>query len=294
MRFFRRGDAGSEIPTVRDGDGDGDVEYDLRGLTSDIDGSFLAADGIARTRTALEHRELPIITLAPGVRYGSPIARPQAVVCIGQNYAAHAAESGSPVPEQPIIFFKHPNAIVGPYDPILLPRGSTRLDWEVELGVVIRSRASYIESPEAALTCVAGYITSNDVSEREFQIERSGGQWSKGKSARTFNPLGPALVPADEVDGQALRLWSTVNGEARQDSTTADMVFSIGQLVMDLSEYLVLEPGDLINTGTPQGVALSGRFPYLTVGDRVEVGIDGLGSQASVVVASLERGKSTA
>lgn len=289
MRFFRRGDAGSEIPTVRDSD----VDYDLRGLTGDIDGSFLATDGIARTRAALARHELPVIKLTPEVRYGAPIARPQAVLCIGQNYAAHAAESGSAVPEQPILFFKHPNTIVGPYDPILLPRGSTRLDWEVELGVVIRSRAGYIETPEDALTYVAGYVTSNDVSEREFQIERSGGQWSKGKSAPTFNPLGPAFVPADEIDVQTLRLWSTVNGEGRQDSTTADMVFSVGQLVMDLSKYLVLEPGDLINTGTPQGVALSGRFPYLKIGDRVEVGIDGLGSQASVVVASLENHEST-
>jgi len=283
MRFFRRGDAGSEIPTARDGE----VDYDLRSLTDDIDGSFLADDGVARARAALEHQELAVIEFAPDVRYGAPIARPQAVLCIGQNYAAHAAESGNQPPERPILFFKHPNTIVGPYDPILSPRGATRLDWEVELGVVIGRRASYVQTPEQALGYVAGYVTSNDVSEREFQIERSGGQWSKGKSAATFNPLGPAFVPADEVDAQALRLWSTVNGAPRQDSTTADMVFSVGQLIADLSNYLVLEPGDLINTGTPQGVALSGRFPYLKIGDRVEVGIEGLGIQSSVVVAAL-------
>jgi len=160
------------------------------------------------------------------------------------------------------------------------------VDWEVELGVVIGEQAAYLEDEQAALAVIAGYVTSHDVSERDFQIAQSGGQWSKGKSSRGFNPLGPALVPADEVDPQALRLWSRVNGEPRQDSSTADMIFTVARIVHHLSQYMVLEPGDLINTGTPQGVALSGRFPYLREGDTVEVGIDGLGAQEQTLIAS--------
>ena len=162
--------------------------------------------------------------------------------------------------------------------------GATKVDWEIELGVVIGRRARYLSSPEEALAHVAGYVVSNDVSERNFQIAQSGGQWSKGKSAETFNPLGPALVPADEVDPQNLRVWSRVNGEPRQDSNTADMIFTVAQIVHNLSQYLVLGPGDLVNTGTPQGVALSGLFPYLEAGDVMEVGIDGLGAQRQRLV----------
>jgi 2,4-didehydro-3-deoxy-L-rhamnonate hydrolase len=168
----------------------------------------------------------------------------------------------------------------------VLPREATQLDWEAELAVVIGKRASYLSSPEAALAHVAGYTVANDVSERVWQRERGGPQWSKGKSMPTSNPLGPAVIPADEVDPQALRIWSRVNGEPRQDSNTADMVFSVAQLVWDLSQYLTLEPGDVINTGTPEGVAMSGRFPYLQVGDRMEVGVDGLGAHDTTIAAS--------
>jgi 2-keto-4-pentenoate hydratase/2-oxohepta-3-ene-1,7-dioic acid hydratase in catechol pathway len=204
-------------------------------------------------------------------------------VCIGMNYAAHAAESGSAPPPYPVVFFKHPNTVVGPYDEVLLPRGSEKSDWEVELAVVIGRTARYLSSPEEALACVAAYTISNDVSERAFQLEVSGGQWSKGKCCETFNPLGPALVPADEVDPQALGLRSYVNGEPRQDSNTRDMIFSVAELVRDLSQYMTLDPGDIVNTGTPEGVALSGRFPYLAVGDVVECEIDGLGRQRQVI-----------
>lgn len=280
MEFLRLGDPGTETPAVRH---EGRV-LRLDGLTGDIDGAFLAGGGIARTRAALDAGELPSFEGAELLRVGAPIARPQAVLCIGQNYAAHAAESGDAPPSVPILFHKHPNTVVGPYDDVLIPPGAEKVDWEVELGVVIGTRARYLASPEDALAHVAGYVVSHDVSERAFQVEQSGGQWSKGKNAETFNPLGPALVPAEEVDPQNLRLWSTVNGEPRQDSNTADMIFTVAQIVHHLSQYLVLEPGDLINTGTPQGVALSGRFPYLRAGDVVEIGIDGLGSQRQTLV----------
>jgi 2-keto-4-pentenoate hydratase/2-oxohepta-3-ene-1,7-dioic acid hydratase in catechol pathway len=215
-----------------------------------------------------------------GQRIGSPLARPGAILCIGQNYAAHAAESGNPPPTVPILFYKASNTMVGPADDVLIPRRSVKTDWEVELGVVIGRRARYLDSPEDALSHVAGYAVSNDVSERTFQNAESGGQWSKGKSCETFNPFGPWLVTADEVgDPQALRLRSFVDGEPRQDSSTADMIFPVAYLVWHLSQYTVLEPGDVINTGTPQGVALSGRFPFLAAGDVMELEIDGLGRQ---------------
>jgi 2-keto-4-pentenoate hydratase/2-oxohepta-3-ene-1,7-dioic acid hydratase in catechol pathway len=283
MQLMRLGPAGHERPAVRDGDG---TVYDLSSLTRDIDGTFLADRGIDRARDALVARRLPVLH-SEGLRVGPPIARPAAVVCIGQNYAAHAAESGSAVPTEPVVFFKHPNTVVGPDDDVLIPPGASRVDWEVELAVVIGQRADHLASPEDALGYVAGYAVANDVSERTYQFDRSGGQWSKGKSCKTFNPLGPWLVPADEVpDPQALRLRSAVNGQPRQDSSTADMVFSVAHLVWELSRYLVLEPGDLVNTGTPEGVALSGRYPYLVAGDVVECTIDGLGRQRQVLKGS--------
>jgi 2,4-didehydro-3-deoxy-L-rhamnonate hydrolase len=275
---MRVGAPGVERPVVLD---DQDKAY---ALGRDIDGAFLAADGIARTRAALAAGELTATDIA-GERVGPPIARPTAVICIGMNYAAHAAESGGTPPASPVVFFKHPNTVVGPFDDVLVPRGSVKVDWEVELGVVIGRRARYLDSPEEAMAHVAGYVLSNDVSERDFQLDPSvsGGQWGKGKCAETFNPLGPWLVPADRVDPQALGLRSFVNGEPRQDSTTADMVFAVATIVHHLSQYLVLEPGDLVNTGTPEGVALSGRFPYLSTGDVMEIEIDGLGRQRSVL-----------
>jgi 2-keto-4-pentenoate hydratase/2-oxohepta-3-ene-1,7-dioic acid hydratase in catechol pathway len=201
------------------------------------------------------------------------------------NYAAHAAESGSAPPEVPIMFLKPPNTVTGPYDDVRIPRGSTKTDWEVELGVVIGRRALYLDSPDRSLEHVAGFVLANDLSERAFQLEVSGGQWSKGKSAPGFNPLGPWLVTPDEVKHQDLGLRSWVNGDPRQDSSTADQVFDVATIVHHLSQFMCLEPGDLILTGTPEGVALSGRFPYLAPGDVVEMEIDGLGRQRQRMVA---------
>lgn len=273
MQLLRIGEAGAERPALQVGE---DL-YDLSSLTADIDGSFLAADGIARARSAYEAGELP----ERGVkteRTGAPIARPGKVVCIGLNYRDHAAESGQPVPPEPVVFMKASNTVVGPYDPVLIPRGSTKTDWEVELGVVIGKTARYLESPAAALDVIAGYVVSNDVSEREFQLER-GGQWDKGKSCETFNPLGPWLVPASDIDDPGklgLRLW--VNGELRQNGSTADLIFDVGHVVWYLSQFMVLDPGDLVNTGTPAGVAMGHPDkPYLREGDVVELEIDGLG-----------------
>ncbi|MDR6612123.1 fumarylacetoacetate hydrolase family protein [Leifsonia sp. 1010] len=283
MRFMRLGEPGAEIPVVTDGT----TTWDLRPLTADIDGAFLADDGLARAEAAAAAGDLPELD-PPGLRIGAPIARPQAVICIGMNYAAHARESGSEPPTDIVVFYKHPNTVVGPNDDILLPPGSTTTDWEVELAVVIGKRARYLDSPEQAIDHIAGFAVANDVSEREYQLQRSLGQWSKGKSFETFNPLGPWLVPAAEVgDGSGLGIRSRVNGESRQDSNTSDLIFNVAEIVYRLSRFTVLEPGDLINTGTPEGVGLSGRFPYLTVGDEVEVEVDGLGAQRSTVRPAL-------
>ncbi|WP_264030840.1 fumarylacetoacetate hydrolase family protein [Cellulosimicrobium sp. SH8] len=283
MHLLRLGPLGHEIPAVAE---DG-TTYDLRSLTADLDGAFLAADGVARVRDALAAGTLPVLQHPERLRRGAPVARPAAVICIGQNYAAHAAESGAEPPSTPIVFLKHPNTVVGPDDTLPVPPGAERLDWEVELGVVIGRAASYLASPEEALAHVAGYTAVDDVSERAWQLDESLGQWSKGKCGPGFAPTGPALVPADELDARDLRLRSWVNGEPRQDSTTADMIFDVAYLVWHLSQYMRLEPGDLICTGTPQGVALSGRFPYLRDGDVVEVEIAGVGRQRHAVAAAV-------
>lgn len=280
MKLMRVGESGVEIPVVEVAGGD---RYDIRPVARDIDAEFWVSDGISRVEQALSSGSLHHIDIK-GLRIGAPIARPSAVLCIGQNYAAHAAESGDLPPTVPILFHKHPNTVVGPFDDVLIPPGANAVDWEVELGVVIGRHASYLTSHEEALTAVAGYVVSNDVSERNFQIHQSGGQWSKGKNAPTFNPLGPYLVTADEMDDpQALTLSSKVNGEVRQSSNTADMIFTVAEIVRHLSQYMALEPGDLINTGTPQGVALSGRFPYLAEGDSMELSISGLGTQRQLL-----------
>ncbi|MFI9511090.1 fumarylacetoacetate hydrolase family protein [Nocardia sp. NPDC052566] len=273
MKFQRIGEHGAERPIVVDGE----IAYDLAPLTGDIDGDFLASGGIEATALALARKRLSPITIE-GLRVGAPIARPQAVWCVGLNYAAHAKESGAPLPDAPVLFFKTPNTVIGPFDDVLIPRGSAKTDWEVELAVVIGRRARYLDSVDEAMDHIAGYTISNDVSERAFQLEQSGGQWSKGKCCETFNPLGPALVPRDELDPGNLRLRSFVNGESRQDSSTADLIFDVAYVVWHLSQYAVLEPGDVVNTGTPEGVALSGRFPYLRAGDVVELEIEGIGS----------------
>lgn len=281
MKFARLGEPGREIPVVIDGD----RTLDLRSVTSDVNGDFLADDPIGRTRAALDAGSLPELADAADLRIGAPIARPSAVICIGMNYAAHAAESGSEPPSIPIIFLKTPNTVVGPNDDVTIPRGSEKTDWEVELGIVIGARTAYLDSPEEADAHIAGYVLANDVSERDFQMTVSGGQWSKGKIAAGFNPTGPWLVTPDEIDASSLGLRSWVNGEPRQDSSTSDMIFDVRTIVHHLSQYVTLEPGDLILTGTPQGVALSGKYPYLAPGDVVEVEIDGLGRQKQRFVA---------
>ncbi|SFQ10732.1 2-keto-4-pentenoate hydratase/2-oxohepta-3-ene-1,7-dioic acid hydratase (catechol pathway) [Amycolatopsis arida] len=285
MKLARLGPDGGERPAVVDGG----TTYDLSGLTADVDGAFLASGGIAAARRALAVGELPELPGARSLRIGAPIARPSAVICVGMNYAAHAAESGSAPPRAPIVFLKTPNTVAGPNDAVEIPPGSERTDWEVELGVVIGARTLRLGSPADALAHIAGFVVGNDVSERRHQLVDSGGQWSKGKCAPGFNPLGPWLVTPDEVDHADLRLRSWVNGEPRQDSTTADMIFGVEHLVWHLSQYLALEPGDVIMTGTPQGVALSGRFPYLAPGDVVELEIAGLGRQRQEFVKAGER-----
>ena len=276
--LLRLGDPGAERPVLL---ADGRY-YDLGPLTRDIDAAFLTAGGVATARAALAEGRLEELPGAADLRVGAPVARPGAILCIGQNYAAHAAESGSAPPEHPILFFKHPNTVSGPFDPIVRPAGAASLDWEAELGVVIGTAAWQVDEADA-LAHVAGYLVGNDVSERTWQRAESGGQWSKGKTAPTFCPLGPWLLPADEIDPTGLRIWSRISGDPRQDSSTADMVFPVATLIADLSRYLRLEPGDVLLTGTPEGVAMSGRFPYLADGDVVEVGIDGLGAQRTVV-----------
>jgi 2-keto-4-pentenoate hydratase/2-oxohepta-3-ene-1,7-dioic acid hydratase in catechol pathway len=280
MRLARLGEPGSEVPTVvLDG-----THLDLRPITDDIGPAFLARGGLDRVAAAVADGSLEPLAGAVGLRVGAAIARPGKIVCIGLNYRDHAAETGAAIPSEPVVFMKDPSTVVGPFDTVLVPRGSTKTDWEVELGVVIGTTARYLDSPEQALAHVAGYVLSHDVSEREFQLER-GGQWDKGKSCETFNPLGGELVTADEVpDPQDLRLRLSVNGVKRQDGTTADMVFSVAHIVWYLSQFMVLEPGDLINTGTPAGVAMGlPDQPYLREGDVVELEISGLGSARQIV-----------
>ncbi|MCX5111756.1 fumarylacetoacetate hydrolase family protein [Streptomyces sp. NBC_00378] len=279
MKLLRVGTAGAERPALLDGDG---TLRDLSGIVTDIDSALLADESaLARVRAAAAAPgELPELD-AEGLRVGPPLARIGKIVCIGLNYHDHATETGAAIPAEPILFFKAPDTVVGPEDTVLVPRGSVKTDWEVELAVVIGRTARYLESAEEGLAHVAGYATSHDVSEREFQIER-GGTWDKGKNCETFNPLGPWLVTADEVaDPQALPLKLWVNGELKQDGTTADQIFPVGEVVRYLSHFMTLYPGDVINTGTPAGVALGQPEPkpYLRAGDVVELEITGLGRQ---------------
>ncbi|WP_326620690.1 fumarylacetoacetate hydrolase family protein [Streptomyces decoyicus] len=278
MKLLRVGTVGAERPALLDGDG---VLRDLSVLVPDIDGALLADDGaLARIRAAAASGDLPRLDAA-GLRTGPPLARIGKIVCIGLNYHDHARETGAATPEEPILFMKAPDTVIGPDDTVLVPRGSVKTDWEVELAVVIGRRARYLASDEQALAAVAGYAVAHDVSERAFQIER-GGQWDKGKNCETFNPLGPWLVTADEVpDPQALGLRLWVNGELKQDGTTAEQIFPVAEVVRYVSQFMTLHPGDVINTGTPAGVAM-GRpepKPYLRAGDVVELEIDGLGRQ---------------
>ncbi|MFE7836461.1 fumarylacetoacetate hydrolase family protein [Streptomyces sp. NPDC057474] len=276
MKLLRVGAPGEERPAVRTDDG---RLLDLSSVASDIDGPFLASGGVDRARAAVEAGALPELD-TDGPRIGAPVARPGKVICVGLNYRDHAAETGAAIPPRPVVFMKDPSTVVGPYDEVLIPRGSVKTDWEVELGVVIGRRARYLEGPEAAAEVIGGYVVSHDVSEREFQLEYSS-QWDLGKSCETFNPMGPWLVTADEAgDPQDLGLRLSVNGVKRQHGHTRDMIFPVHEIVAYLSRYMVLEPGDVINTGTPAGVALGlPGTPYLRPGDTVELEIDGLGGQ---------------
>jgi 2-keto-4-pentenoate hydratase/2-oxohepta-3-ene-1,7-dioic acid hydratase in catechol pathway len=280
MRLLRVGPAGEERPAVLDSAG---RLYDLSATVSEINGAWLAGDGIERARAALAEGGLP--ELDPEIRIGPPVARPGKVICVGLNYSDHAEETHAELPAEPVLFMKAPNTIIGPNDQVLVPRNSSKTDWEIELGVVIGSTARYVADHAEALQCVVGYAIANDVSEREFQLER-GGTWDKGKSCETFNPLGPWLVTRDEVpDPQQLRMQLWVNGEWRQHSNTKNMIFPVAEIVRYVSQFMVLEPGDLINTGTPAGVALGQPEPkpYLRAGDVIELEIEGLGRQRQAV-----------
>ena len=284
MYLMRIGNPGSEKPVARIDD---ETYVDVSDLAPDFDEAFFGSGGIERIRPAVEQRAAAgQVSRFSGERIGAPFARPHQILCIGLNYSDHAAETGQTVPDEPILFTKSPNTLIGPNDDVRIPRGSTKTDWEVELGIVIGKRASYLASLDEARDAIAGFVVVNDVSERAFQMERSG-QWSKGKSAETFNPAGPWLVTPDEIaDVNSLGMWLDVSGVRRQTGSTATMVFDPYFIVQYLSQFLVLEPGDLINTGTPPGVGIGFKPPvFLQPGDVMELGIDGLGAQRQNVLA---------
>jgi len=283
MYLMRLGPIGSEQPVVRIDDSH---YVDVSDVVDDFDETFFGSNGLPRLAEIVQERTASEQLQEFGEeRIGAPIARPHQILCIGLNYSDHAAETGAAVPDEPIMFTKSPNTLVGPNDDVRIPRGSTKLDYEVELGVVIGSRTSYLDAVEQARSAIAGYLVVNDVSERAFQIER-GGQWSKGKSAETFNPAGPWLVTPDEIDDvRDLRMWLDVSGVRRQNGSTSTMIFDPYFIVHYLSQFLVLEPGDLINTGTPPGVGMGMQPPvWLKAGNVIELGIEGLGSQRQTVV----------
>jgi len=281
MKLLRYGEAGQEKPGLLDKNGN---IRDLSGHVADIAGAVLAPDALAKLGE-IDPESLPLVSGSP--RLGPCVAGTGKFICIGLNYADHAAESGLAVPPEPVIFMKATSAIVGPNDDILIPRGSEKTDWEVELGVVIGKTAKYV-SEEDALDYVAGYCTAHDVSERAFQAERAG-QWTKGKSCDTFGPTGPWLVTKDEVpDPQNLAMWLKVNGETMQDGSSKTMVYGVRYLVSYLSQFMSLHPGDIISTGTPPGVGMGMKPPrYLKAGDVVELGIEGLGEQRQNVKADV-------
>lgn len=284
MKLLRYGDEGAERPAVMQSGSD--VVLDARPVASDFDQQFFESAGLDRLAAAVAVGELDEIDIADQ-RLGAPMNRPGKIVCIGLNYRNHALEAGQPIPDEPIIFMKAPNTLVGPTDDVRIPRRSVKTDWEVELAVVIGRHASYIDNPADALDHVAGYAVSNDVSEREFQMER-GGQWDKGKSCDTFNPLGPWIVTADELgDPQTMNMWLDVDGQREQSGHTSDMIFNVDHIVWYVSQFMTLEPGDIINTGTPSGVGIGKQPPrFLDVGQEMRVGIDGLGEQRVRTVAT--------
>jgi 2,4-didehydro-3-deoxy-L-rhamnonate hydrolase len=281
MKLIRFGEVRQERPGVLMKDGS---RIDVSGFGSDYDEAFFGSGGLAKLCTWLEANAASAPRIAPSVRLGSPICRPSKIVCIGLNFRDHAAESKMELPKEPVIFFKSTTSLAGPNDVLVIPRNAKKVDWEVELAVVIGKRALYV-SQERALDFVAGYVLHNDYSERSFQLER-GGQWVKGKSADTFAPLGPFLATPDEIRNvSGLAMWLKVNGETRQNSSTANMIFDVATLVSHVSEFMTLLPGDVISTGTPAGVGLGMNPPqYLKAGDLVELGIDGLGESRQEVV----------
>jgi 2-keto-4-pentenoate hydratase/2-oxohepta-3-ene-1,7-dioic acid hydratase in catechol pathway len=283
MKLARFGEPGAERPGVVFDDG---TRVDTSAFAGEYDEAFFGGDGLRALAAWMKEHAASAPRVAAGARIGAPLARPSKIVCIGLNFRDHAAESNMEPPKEPVIFFKATTALVGPDDTVMIPRGGTKLDWEVELAIVIGAKASYVDE-KRALEHVAGYALHNDYSERAFQLER-GGQWVKGKSADTFAPIGPFLATRDEIaDPHALGMWLTVNGDTRQKSSTANMIFKVPTLVSYVSQFMTLLPGDVISTGTPAGVAL-GMKPepvYLKAGDVVELGIDGLGRSRQKVIA---------
>ena len=282
MKLIRFGKQGEEKPGILLSN---DEKIDVSSFVSDYDEEFFESGGLVNLKDWLNENESSAPRLDDSIRLGSPIARPSKIICIGLNFKDHAAESGFDAPEEPLIFGKATSAICGPYDNIIIPRGSEQTDWEVELGVVIGKKTSYVDQDQA-LDHVGGYVLHNDVSERAFQKDR-GGQWIKGKSADTFAPMGPFMATPDEIDNISdMRMWLNVNGENMQARNTSNMIFSVNHVVSYLSQFLTLLPGDVISTGTPAGVGM-GMNPekYLKPGDVVELGIDGLGSSKQNVVA---------
>ena len=279
MKLVRYGPAGKEKPGLIDADG---KLRDLSKKVDDIDGAALAPAKL-RELAKLDHKKLPLVKGKP--RLGPCVAMPSKFVAIGLNFSDHARETGSPIPEHPVVFFKAPSCIVGPNDNVMVPKDSTQLDWEVELVVVIGSTARHVAEKDA-MRYVAGYCVGNDVSEREFQLKKGASQWSKGKGCDTFGPLGPWLVTKDEIkDPQSLGMWLDVNGERRQTGSTNTMIFGVAAVVADVSRYMTLLPGDVITTGTPPGVALGMKPPvWLKAGDVITLGVDGLGTQKQKVV----------
>lgn len=281
MRLIRFGQAGKERPGILTSD---NIRLDVSAFGEDYDEDFFDRDGVQRLSEWLATHAGQCPVVDPAQRLGPPVKRPSKLICVGLNYAAHARESGMELPSEPVLFFKATSAICGPDDDLVIPPGSQKTDWEVELAVVIGRRAAYVSKAEA-MDHVAGYLLHNDYSERAYQLER-GGQWVKGKSCDTFAPIGPWLATRDEIpDPHRLRLWLTVNGELMQDSTTADLVFNVPHLVSYISHFMTLLPGDIISTGTPFGVGLGLNPPrYLRPGDVVELGIDGLGTARQLAV----------
>jgi len=281
LRLIRFGEAGAERPGVLLEDGS---RLDVSNFVSDYDEAFFARGGIDALRDWVKTLFSPALLVPSAIRLGPPICRPSKIVCIGLNYRDHAAETGAAIPKEPVIFFKATTSLVGPNDALMIPRNATKVDWEVELALVVGKTALYVPEDEA-LDYVAGYVLHNDYSERSFQLER-GGQWVKGKSADTFAPLGPFLSsPEDLPDPTNLKMWLKVNGKIRQNSSTANMIFEVATLLSYVSQFMTLLPGDVISTGTPAGVGLGMKPPqYLKSGDVVELGIDGLGESRQRVV----------